>query len=107
MSDVPRFSVSKFAAYRDQFNKVVKRVLKKDISRNPATLRQYEVDLRQEYETINNYAEEFYDDLDINNKRIIRDEILLIRNKLHRAFANQKLNMIFSIVLFTKSTKQN
>lgn len=86
-----RFSVSQFAAYKENFNKVAKRVLKKDLSTNSETLQQYERDLRAEYEIINNYAAEFYNNLDINNRRIIRDDILLIRDKLHRCFANLKI----------------
>lgn len=42
-----RFSSTRYENLKEEFNRIAKRILKKNLSINPATLRQYEVDIKE------------------------------------------------------------
>lgn len=86
------FSVSKFKKLKEDFDTVAKRVLKKQLSINPIKLKEYEDDLKAAFDEINNYANLHYFNLDVKNKRSVRDAIVLLREKLQRCWGQLGVN---------------
>lgn len=87
-----RFSATKFKELKDAFLRVTKRVLKKEISKNPEKIAEYKRDLKDTYNAIVIYIGENYSSLHVDNKDIIRKEITFIRYKLLRCFGKLGCN---------------
>lgn len=85
------YSADDFKTLKGEFKKVTKRVLKKNISKNPEKLEEYETDLIKTYNDIITYVAHYYNDLDQNIQETIRTDLLRLRDNLASSF--QKLNL--------------
>lgn len=85
------YNADNFKTLKGEFKKVTKRVLKKNISKNPDKLEEYETDLIQTYNDIIEYVAEYYNGLDATVRETVRTDLLHIRDNLASCF--QKLNL--------------
>lgn len=66
---------------KDEFRKVCKRVLKENLSSNPAKHREYLTDLANTFNAIITYVADFYDSFDTHTKNSFREEWIYFRDK--------------------------
>lgn len=104
-----RISDPTFLKLENDFLAVTKRVIKKQISKNPEKLKEYERDLKNTYELLIEHAEELWrtaeGDKDI--QAVIKNKLLDIRDKLLRSFGKINSRLAITNNLFDKTFEDN
>lgn len=75
-----------FKDLKEEFNKVTKRILRKDISKNKDTLRAQESDVIAAYNSLVSYVDSIYGVITEQEKTFVFDEITRVRDKISRCF---------------------
>lgn len=90
MSDLDGFNELK-----DEFRKIIKRILKQDLSSNACTLKKYETDLIDIYNKLAHFVDSRYTHLSQEIREKFRSEILYVREKTILCFG--RLNLTYTL----------
>lgn len=91
-----------YSQLKDEFLKVKKRILKKELSTNPVKLNEYASDIIIAHDKIVVFISEFYANLSIDDKTYFREELIYIRDKTIECFGRLNLNTDLSRKLLEK-----
>lgn len=76
---------NEYKRLKNNFLTVAKRVLKENLSTNPAKLKEYEIDLVSTYNEILTYVGIYFDNL-TTERSYYREELIYIRDKIQKCF---------------------
>lgn len=96
-----------FKKFKNEFLAIVKRILKRDISKNPTKLKEYETDVIGTYNDAVGLIDEYFETLNEDEKIYFKSEVLYIREKLLLCFG--KLNLTYTLPedLYEKLIQEN
>lgn len=84
-----------YETLKENFRSIIKRIFKKDLSKNTLTLKRYETDLIEVYNSIAKYIDECYDSATPDETHKFKEEILYVREKTLLCFG--KLNLDYTL----------
>lgn len=96
-----------FITLKQNFQLIIKRILKKDLSTNPLTLKRYETDVIEAYNEIAKYIDERYDNATAQETHEFKAEILYVREKILLCFGRLNLDYTLPNDLYEKLNETN
>lgn len=100
------FSANQFKKYKEAFILAQKKVLKKNISKNPQTLEGYEAEIIATHDAISSYIAPFYENFNDVDKQFYRNELIYVRDKTLKCFGalNSKKKVSKFIIALLENT---
>lgn len=96
--------MNEFKKFKGDFVAVTKRILKKELSTNPETLKKYETDLKLSFNALVEFTSSFYTQCNTRSQQQIRSDLIYARDRLIRSFGRLNIeikvstNLLDSIV---------
>lgn len=96
------FNTNTYAELKEDFIKQTKKVLKDNISKNPDTLKRYEIEIIEAHHKIASYFNSFFDSATRDIQEYCHNEILYIREKTLKCFGRLVSRTKLPTDLFTE-----